>query len=149
MWSSRIVLALGVALATTGLASGAIGASRSPRRTTGALCSLFSLPAARGTSQTYFVGVALRDTVFAGLGDVQPTAHEGHWGSGEKRAVYGQLVRIDTLGGAHVDLVRQTLTRRRSRDVVVVPGTMIMAASLRIGAEAPAGLGPLAWASTR
>src|SRR5687767_985019 len=119
MWSARIALALVVGLAATGWAPVAIGASA--RRAADALCSLFSLPVARGTSQTYFVGVALRDTVVAGLGDVKPTAHEGHCGRGEKRAVYGQLVRIDTLGGAHADLVRQTLTRRRSRDVVVVP----------------------------
>jgi hypothetical protein len=35
--------------------------------------------------------------------------------------VYGQLVRIDTLGGANAQLLRDAMSRLESRDVLVVP----------------------------
>lgn len=86
------------------------------------LCSFAPTTVVRDGDLTYFVGTALPDTVLAGLGHVKkPSSHGGHWGSGKKRAVYGQLVRADTLAGAGADRVRAAMARLRSRDLLLVP----------------------------
>lgn len=85
------------------------------------LCSRMPFPPVRNRGATYFVATTLADTVLAGEGRVHPDSNEGHWGAGEAHAVYGQVVRIDTLGGANEAELFRLLEQRRSRDVVVVP----------------------------
>ncbi len=85
------------------------------------LCSRIPFPGTRDRLATYFVARALPDTILAGENGVHPDTNGGHWGAGSARNVYGQLVRIDTLGGASDTKLRQVLADRRSREVVVVP----------------------------
>lgn len=85
------------------------------------VCSRIPFPPVRNREATYFVATTLADTVLAGEGRVHPDSNEGHWGAGEPHAVYGQIVRIDTLGGANEAELFRLLEQRRSRDVVVVP----------------------------
>ena len=92
-----------------------------PDRRATSLCSLDPTIGVQDTSLTHFVGSALADTLPAGLGGVKPSREGGHWGPGRQRAVYGQLVRLDTLGGASADQVREALRRQGLRDVLVVP----------------------------
>ncbi len=84
-------------------------------------CSLVPIPLGRDTAASYFVGTATADTVLAGPGTVEPGVEAGHWGTGASRAVYGQVVRVDTLGGAHAAALRGAITRAGTADVVVVP----------------------------
>ena len=85
------------------------------------MCSLESLAIARDTAGTHFVATALADTVLAGPGSVRPSDQEGHSGPAHARPVHGQLMRIDTLGGANSEAVRAAAARSGTRDVVVVP----------------------------
>jgi hypothetical protein len=109
-----LVLIAALAIPTAGI-------PLSLRPTGSGLCSLSPLPLGRDTAETYFVGTALADTILAGPGDVKPSPDGGHWGRGEPRAVYGQLVRVDTLGGAQAQVVREAIPNSQSRDVVIVP----------------------------
>lgn len=84
-------------------------------------CSLVPIPMGRDTAATFFVGAAMADTVHAGVGTVRPSIYGGHWGPGTSRPVYGQVVRVDTLGGAHASALRSAFERTGARDVVVVP----------------------------
>jgi hypothetical protein len=70
--------------------------------------------------EPFFIGTALADTVYAGPGEVVPSADQGHWGKGAAREVYGQLVRIDLM---KADTVAELLSAldAASRVVVVVP----------------------------
>jgi hypothetical protein len=86
------------------------------------LCSLSSFPLGRSSTGTYFVATTLSDTVLAGPGNVQLSQiGNGHWGPGRPRAVYGLLVRVDTLGGAQVASMRAAFARNRSREALIVP----------------------------
>ena len=85
------------------------------------VCSLTPIPGQRDPHATYFVGAALPDTAPAGRGAVRPSDYGGHSGRGEPRAVYGQVVRADTLGGAHARLLTDAFERLASREVVIVP----------------------------
>jgi hypothetical protein len=84
-------------------------------------CSLMSVPTDRDSSVVFFVGTAQPDTVFAGPGAVEPRGRGGHSGSGTSRSVYGQVVRIDTIGGTEARSIEQALASNGPREVVVVP----------------------------
>lgn len=85
------------------------------------LCSLVPLPYGRDPAVTYFVGVALPDTVLAGAGRVRPSRWGGHFGSGRERPVYGQLVRVDTLGGIQASDIRDAFIANANHEVLLVP----------------------------
>jgi hypothetical protein len=119
----RAALVAGVATAF-GIGAIYIGAPTSAAgqpAATANLCSLIPFPGIRDRRATYFVATALADTVLAGENGVHPDSNGGHWGPGSARAVYGQVVHVDTLGGVSEAALDQLLEERQSRDVVVVP----------------------------
>jgi hypothetical protein len=63
-------------------------------------CSLYPFSAGLGAAGFHILGVTTGDTVLAGPGDVRPSRHGGHWGRGEPREVYGQLVRVTRFDAA-------------------------------------------------
>ena len=115
---ASLILAL-LATALLRSADGMHGARASTRNAS--LCSVAPLPYGRNPTVTYFVGVALPDTMLAGPGRVRPSRGGGHWGPGRERTIYGQLVRVDTLGGVQAGDVRNAFGRRGSREVLIVP----------------------------
>ena len=117
----RIAALIVTLLATAPLpsADGSHHALASTSRTS--LCSLVPLPYGRDPNVTYLVGVALPDTMLAGPGRVRPSREGGHWGTGRKRTIYGQLIRVDTLGGARADEIQQALAQQATRRVLIVP----------------------------
>jgi ketosteroid isomerase-like protein len=77
-------------------------------------------PATEGA--TYLTAVALRDTVFAGAGSVKYQLGEGHFGTASvDRRVYGQLARVDSLGGAGAREITKAFGAAGNRTVVLVP----------------------------
>lgn len=86
-----------------------------------ARCSIMPFAPWKDERETWFVGTALADTAVAGLGSVRTSRYGGHWGPGRERTVYGQLVDVDTIGGAQASLVSNTLERARNKNVVIVP----------------------------
>lgn len=105
-----------IALAATATLDGAVGMPPASETTR---CSLS--PFRVGRSDLYLVGTALSDTLFAGPGEVVPSGQPGHWGSGERREVYGQLVRVELLNpDAPVEL-REALDHADPPNVLMVP----------------------------
>jgi len=82
----------------------------------GAQCTSEVLPGARDSLTTTLLGRATRDTIEAGAGVVHGTM----W-MGSRRAIYGQVVRVDSMLGPGADLARRALTARQSTEVLVVP----------------------------
>lgn len=85
----------------------ALGASR---------CTMSILSTARDSVATYLLGRATPDTVLAGAEPVLSSFWQR-----PNRAVYGQVVRVDSLSGPDAHATRGALTNRRSTEVVVVP----------------------------
>jgi hypothetical protein len=78
------------------------------------------VPVLRDRGTTYIVGTALADTVLAGPGNLRPSDLSGNWRRVTEPAVYGQVVRVDSLAGAGDSTVRRALDQRHPT-VVVVP----------------------------
>lgn len=74
------------------------------------------LPGARDSLTTTLLGRATRDTIEAGAGVVAGTIWKG-----SRRAIYGQVVRVDSMLGPGADLARRALNARQSTEVLVVP----------------------------
>lgn len=85
------------------------------------LCSIVPFPSHRDVEATYFLGVGQPDTVLAGRGEVVIGGRPGHWGRGEREAIYGQVVTVQRLGGADSTRVAEVLAGRGSNRVLVVP----------------------------
>jgi hypothetical protein len=85
------------------------------------ICSPVPVAVFRDTAVTYLVGTATPDTLAAGLGSARPSADPGHWGAGRPRPVFGQVIRVDRLGGADSALLERAFARLGTREVVVVP----------------------------
>jgi hypothetical protein len=116
------IASLILALIATALLQSADGVRAASSSTpTASLCSLVPLPYGRDPKVTHLVGVALPDTMLAGPGRVRPSRWGGHWGPGRERKVYGQLVRVDTLGGAQAGDIRNAFAQRGNRQVLLVP----------------------------
>jgi hypothetical protein len=79
-------------------------------------CSMGILPGARDSLTTTLLGRATRDTVAAGGGLVDRSI----WDRPD-RAIYGQIVRVDSMLGPGAQVVRQALHARRSTEVLIVP----------------------------
>lgn len=123
MSNAPLSIAWGISIAAAMIPLGlsTISPASVGRPSTRNLCSLSPITIAREPNVTHFVGTTLPDTILAGAGDVKPSRHGGHWGRGDRRAVYGQLVRVDTLAGAEADKVRAAMARLGSRDLLLVP----------------------------
>jgi hypothetical protein len=85
------------------------------------MCSLVPVAVFRDSGVTHLVGTALSDTVPTGIGAIQPSEEGGHWGGGRMRAVFGQVIRVDRLGGADSIQLERAFTKLGVREVVVVP----------------------------
>jgi hypothetical protein len=72
-----------------------------------ARCSVAPFFTAFRGPNTLILGLTRADTVPAGVGAVEPTAHGGHWGSGRPREVYGQLVRVLQADGPEAGVLGQ------------------------------------------
>lgn len=79
-------------------------------------CSKGAFSTTLGDSQAFFTGHATADTLLTGPGAVSYGSGGGHYGRTERRAIYGQLVRVDQLAGPATQLLPQG-----TREVVVVP----------------------------
>ena len=85
------------------------------------LCSVFTHGRLPDTTSTYLLAKAMPDTVATGAGAVEPAGGPGHTGAGRTRTVYGQLVRVERLGGADSATVAGVLAERSDSTVVLVP----------------------------
>lgn len=79
-------------------------------------CSKGAFSTSLGGSQAFFTGRATVDTLPAGPGAVSFGSGGGHYGPTDRRAIYGQVVRVDQLGGPASRLLPQG-----TQEVVVVP----------------------------
>ncbi len=84
-------------------------------------CSLAPFSGFRSAHQTHFIGIAAPDTVEAGPGAVKFNLEAGHSGYPRPRLIYGQVVRIERIGGAHAEVLREHFARSSSREVILVP----------------------------
>lgn len=119
MMKLRMLSAFGVAVGTVVT----LGAGETERAdaATPPRCSIAANLTGRDTSATHFLAVALEDTVLAGPGTVKASPFGGHTGPGGPRAVYGQILRVDTVGGVGSDAMRTAFTTLGTREVIVVP----------------------------
>ena len=106
----------GLALATA-VASAVQGdaTSHAPTWLT-AHCSMSILPGARDSFTTTLLGRATADTIAAGAGFVARSIWER-----TDHAIYGQIIRVDSMLGPGADLARQGLVARHSNEVLIVP----------------------------
>jgi hypothetical protein len=81
-----------------------------------ARCTMSIRPGARDSLTTTLLGRATGDTIEAGGGVVDESIW--YWSRG---AIYGQVVRVDSMLGPGSDLTRRALMARRSTEVLVVP----------------------------
>ena len=79
-------------------------------------CSKGGFPFVRSASTAHFIGMSTADTVFAGTGSVRYVVAPGHSGPAGERAVFGQVVSVERLGGLASLALRQPAGR-----VVLVP----------------------------
>jgi hypothetical protein len=81
-----------------------------------ARCTREILPGARDSLTTTLLGRATRDTIEAGGGAVDRSIW--YW---SRRAIYGQVVRVDSMLGPGSDVARRALNARGSTEVLIVP----------------------------
>lgn len=79
-------------------------------------CSKSGFSGVRHVREAHFIAVATSDTVLAGTGNVKYVLAPGDLGPRGDRTVYGQLVRVERIGGLASRLFRQGVS-----EVVVVP----------------------------
>lgn len=114
----RIVLAL--YLLVVALVAGLLTAHELPASAAG-FCSIVPVAVFRDTSIAYFVATAQPDTIASGPGRVRASPHGGHRGPASNRAIYGQLVTIQRLGGVAAQEAESAFARRESRQALVIP----------------------------
>src|SRR5687767_14264037 len=73
-----------------------------------AWCTMEMLSPARDSVATYLLGRATPDTVLAGAGSVLSSFPQRSY-----PAVYGQIVRVDSLSGPDANVARAALANRR------------------------------------
>lgn len=79
-------------------------------------CSKVGFYPVRSASTAHFIGMSMADTVFAGAGSVRYVVAPGHSGPAGARAVFGQVVSVERIGGLAPRALRQPVRR-----VVLVP----------------------------
>jgi hypothetical protein len=84
-------------------------------------CAFPPGPHGRSADATVLLGTATADTVLAGPGEISPSPHGGHSGSGAPGPIYGQVVEVARFGGADTTLLGPTLRERPNMRAVVVP----------------------------
>ena len=85
------------------------------------LCSISVVPWYPGPTSTYFLGVALSDTMVAGPDTIPLTGEPGHesWAR-HKRPVVGQVIELRATGGTGAATIDSALSRTNSRRALVV-----------------------------
>lgn len=84
--------------------------------TAGHACSKVGFLAMRSARTAHFIATPMADTVFAGAGSVRYVVAPGHSGPAGKRAVFGQVVSVERIGGLASRALHQPVQR-----VVLVP----------------------------
>lgn len=84
-------------------------------------CSLVPVATGRHHSVTFLVGRAQPDTLLAGPGTVRHEEAPGHWGRPQGGPIFGQVVRVDRLGGNEAASLESAFRRLGVREVIVVP----------------------------
>ena len=79
-------------------------------------CSKVGFVGIRLDRDAHFVAVPTPDTAFTGAGTVKYVVTPGHFGPQRDRPIYGQIVRVEKMGGVASRLVPQGVS-----EVVVVP----------------------------
>ena len=79
-------------------------------------CSMVAYHAVRSNRTAHFIGTAMGDTAFTGTGSVKYVVAQGHSGPAGRRAVFGQVVSVERIGGLASRALGQPLGR-----VVLVP----------------------------
>lgn len=110
----------GLAAVPVALVGLSVGADDAPA-VASSFCSLQPFPVGRNPQTTYFVAEATADSIFTGPGLIEPTEAGGHWGSGQVRLIYGQVVRVEILAGYGATGTSLANAVKRGTDVVVVP----------------------------
>jgi len=82
-------------------------------------CSVRAVPIWPQRSETYFLGTATPDTVAVTHRLVNVTLSGGHWGSGEPRDLYGQVIEVEAAFGEGAQ--RLSLEPTGSALVVAIP----------------------------
>ena len=108
-----LTLALGAIVATL---LGRPNATAHGETSSRAPCTMVSRPGHRDSLTTTLLGRATRDTIEAGPGVIVD-----RWIIGPRIAIYGQVVRVDSMLGPGADVVRRALNARQSTEVLVVP----------------------------
>ena len=85
------------------------------------MCSISVRPFHPAPTSTYFLGVALEDTMVAGEDTVRLTGAPGEWGwARRRRPVMGQLIELRGVGGAGASLIKSVVHPSTSTAALVV-----------------------------
>ena len=87
-----------------------------PQMTSARVCSLAPIPGFKLVGEAFFLGYAIKDTVFTGPGATVAGSGRGHYGGPTKRGIYGQYVRLTQIDGADIPA-----DVRKADTVIVVP----------------------------
>lgn len=79
-------------------------------------CSKVGFLGVRLDRDAHFIAVATPDSVYAGAGTVKYAVAPGHSGPLGDRRIYGQVVRVERIGGLAAPLLQRSVSK-----VVVVP----------------------------
>ena len=79
-------------------------------------CSKAGFLGVRLGRDAHFIAVPTPDTVYAGAGTVKYVVAPGHFGPRGDRRIYGQILRVEQIGGLAAPLLQPNVT-----EVVVVP----------------------------
>lgn len=79
-------------------------------------CSKLGFLGIRSAREAHFVGIPKPDSVLAGAGTVKYIVAPGHFGPQGERSIFGQIVRVERIGGLASRLLDANVS-----DVVVVP----------------------------
>ena len=105
-----------VLIATMALSLGHRAAPARVETLSSTRCTMGIRPGARDSLTTTLLGRATRDTIEAGGGVVDKSIW--YW---SRRAIYGQVIRVDSMLGPGSIRARRALSARRSTEVLVVP----------------------------
>ena len=84
-------------------------------------CSIWFTPGTRDRTTTVLLASATGDTVLAGPGEVSPSVHGGHLGSGAPGPIYAQVVQVEQFGGGDSERLGDALRQPGSAHALVVP----------------------------
>ncbi len=84
-------------------------------------CSLIPYPVERDSATTFFVGRAQPDTQVVSSGISGASRRQAGEGSRSTRRAFGQVIRVEQLGGSRTASIEAAFARLGAREVVIVP----------------------------